>query len=132
MVVTNFKVDSIEAKSSRLGKDLTEAMDQATKAKEKVKELKDVLKVEKMLVVQKDKEIQVVLLKTDEECEKVITKFLEFYHFFDLQFVQYFVLIDKTKEKEGEVVVVVVVESDGATRVGLMDEGHVEEVIATP
>lgn len=163
VVVTNFKVDSIEAESSRLGKDLTEAMDQATKAKEKVKELKDVLKVEKMLVVQKDKEIQVVLLKTDEECEKVITKFLEFYRFFDLQFVQYFegfellrkwmmkhhkqvadfsnfdfvaidteILIDKTKEKEGEVVVAVVVESDGATRVGLVDEGHVEEVVATP
>ena len=49
-----------------------------TKAKEKVKELKDALKVEKKLVIQKDEEIQAALLKTNEEREKVITKFLEF------------------------------------------------------
>ena len=53
-------------------------MDQVTKAKEKVKELKDALKVEKKLVIQKDEEIQATLLKTNEEREKVITKFLEF------------------------------------------------------
>ena len=52
-------------------------MDQVTKAKEKVKELKDALKVEKKLVIQKDEEIQAALLKTNEEREKVITKFLE-------------------------------------------------------
>ena len=65
-------------------------MDQVTKAKEKVKELKDALKVEKKLVIQKDEEIQAALLKTNKECEKVITKVLEFDCFSNLQFVQYF------------------------------------------
>ena len=51
VAVANSKVDSIEAESSRLRKDLIVAMDQATKAKEKVKELKDALKVEKKLVI---------------------------------------------------------------------------------
>lgn len=55
-----------------------------------MKELKDVLKVEKMLVVQKDEEIQAAFLKTNEKREKVITKFLESNRFSDLQFVQYF------------------------------------------
>ena len=68
-------------------KDLIEAIDQATKAKEKVKELRDALKVEKKLVIQKDKEVQAALLKTNEEHEKVITKFLEFDRFSNLQFV---------------------------------------------
>ena len=44
--------------------------------------------MEKMLVIQKDEEIQVALLKTDEEREKVNTKFLEFDCFFDLQFIR--------------------------------------------
>ena len=51
MVVANSKVHSIEVERSRLRKDLIVAMDQATKAKEKVKELKDALKVEKKLVI---------------------------------------------------------------------------------
>ena len=87
VVVANSKVHIVEAKSSRLRKDLIEAMDQVTKAKEKVKELKDALKVEKKLVIQKDKEVQATLLKTDEEHEKVITKFLKSDHFSDLQFI---------------------------------------------
>ena len=88
--MANSKVDSVEAENSRLRKDLIEAMDQLTKAKEKVKELKEVLKVEKKLVIQKDEEVQATLLRTDKECEKVISKFLEFDHFFDMQFEQYF------------------------------------------
>ena len=87
VVVANSKVESLESKSSKLRKDLIETMDQVMKAKEKVKELKDVLKVEKRLVIQKDEEVQAALLKTDEEHEKVIAKFLEFDHFSDLQFV---------------------------------------------
>ena len=51
VVVANSKVHSIEVESSRLRKDLIVAMDQVTKAKEKVKELKDALKVEKKLVI---------------------------------------------------------------------------------
>ena len=89
-MVTNSKVDLIEAESSKLRKDLIEAMDQLTKAKEKVKDLKDALKVEKKLVIQKNEEIQAALLKTNEEREKVITKFLESNRFSDLQFVQHF------------------------------------------
>ena len=51
LVVANSKVDFVEVESLKLRKDLIKAMDQATKANEKVKELKDALKVEKMLVI---------------------------------------------------------------------------------
>ena len=88
--MANSKVDSIEAKSSKLRKDLIEAMDQLTKAKEKMKDLKDALKLEKKLIIQKDKEILAALLKTNEERAKVIAKFLESDRFSDLQFMQYF------------------------------------------
>ena len=47
-------------------------MDQATKAKEKVKELSEALKLKKILITQKDDKIQATLLKTDEGHEKVI------------------------------------------------------------
>ena len=57
MVVANSKVESMKAKSSRLQKDLIKAMDEATKAKGKVKELNEALKVEKLLAAQKDDEI---------------------------------------------------------------------------
>ena len=62
VVVANSKVKSVEAESSRLRKDLIEAMDEATKAKGKVKELNEALKVEKLLVAKKDDEIQAALL----------------------------------------------------------------------
>ena len=75
VVVANSKVDFVEAESSKLRKDLMEAMDQSTKTKEKVKKLKEALKVEKKLVIQKDEEVQAVLLRTDEEREKVIARF---------------------------------------------------------
>ena len=84
--MANSKVDSIKAESLKLRKDLIEAMDQSTKAKEKVKELKEALNVEKKLVIQKDEEVQAALLRTDEECEKVITKFLESNRFSNIQF----------------------------------------------
>jgi len=57
VVVANSKVESIEVESLKLRKDLIEAMDQVTKAKEKVKELKEALKVEKKLIIQKDEEV---------------------------------------------------------------------------
>ena len=63
--MANSKVDSVEAESSQLKKDLIEVMDQSPKAKEKVKELKEALKIENKLVVQKDKEVQDALLRTD-------------------------------------------------------------------
>ena len=68
----NSKVDSVETESSQLWKDLIEAMDQLTKAIEKVKELKEALKVEKKLVIQKDEEDQAALLRMDKKREKVI------------------------------------------------------------
>ena len=61
-----------------------------TKAKEKGKELKEALKIEKKLVIQKDEEVQAALLRTDEEHEKVIAKFLESDRFSNMQFEQYF------------------------------------------
>lgn len=84
VVVTNSKIKSMEAESSRLRNDLIEAMDEATKAKGKVKELNEALKVQKLLVAQKDDEIQVALLQTNEEHEKVIDLFLKSEHFSDL------------------------------------------------
>ena len=64
-MVANSKLKSVEVESSKLRKDLIEAMDKTDKVKEKIKELSKELKVEKMLVIQKDKEIQAVLLRTD-------------------------------------------------------------------
>ena len=57
VVVAKSKVDSIKAESSKLSKDLIEATDQSTKAKKRVKELKEALKVEKKLVIQKGETI---------------------------------------------------------------------------
>ena len=86
VVVANSKVDSIEAESLKLRKDLIEAMDQSTKAKENVKELKKALNVEKKLVIQKDEEVQAALLRMDKERESVIARFLESDHFSNIQF----------------------------------------------
>ena len=61
-------------------------MDQSTKAKEKVKELKEALNVEKKLVIQKDEEVQAAFLRMDKEREKVIARFLESNHFSNIQF----------------------------------------------
>ena len=61
-MAANSKVESVEAESSRLSKDLNEAKDEPTKAKGKIKELNEALKVEKLLVAQRDDEIQVALL----------------------------------------------------------------------
>ena len=65
-------------------------MDQATKAKEKVKELSEALELKKILITQKDDKIQATLLKTDEGHEKVIAQFLKSERFSDLQFIQYY------------------------------------------
>ena len=157
VVVINSKVDSIEAESLKLRKDLIKAMDQAMKAKENVKELKDTLKVEKKLVIQKDEEVQAALLKTDKERVKVITKFLESDRFSNLKFIQYFkgskllcrwmmkhhsqvadfanldfkaidTKILANKTKEKEGETIVDdVEGDGTTLGGVVDEDHMDE-----
>lgn len=88
--MANSKIESVEAKSSKLMKDLIEALDIANKAKEKVKELSEELRVEKMLIVQKDEEIQAALLQIDSKREKIIQKIMKSEHFSDLQFIQYY------------------------------------------
>ena len=67
---------SVEAKSSKLRKDLIVAMDETNKANKKVKELSEALCVEKALIAQKDKEIQAAPLRTDAKRDKVVQKFM--------------------------------------------------------
>ena len=86
-MVANSKVESVEVEILRLWKDLIEAIDKATKAKGKVKELNEALKVEKLLIAKKDDEIQAALLRTNEEREKVIDQFLKTERFAVLQFI---------------------------------------------
>ena len=50
-MVVNSKLESVEVESSRLRKDLIEAMDETNKAREKIKELSEALRVEKMLII---------------------------------------------------------------------------------
>ena len=76
-MVVNSKLESIEAKSSKLRKDLIVAMDKTNKANEKVNELSEALRVAKALVAQKDEEIQATLLRTDAKKDKVIKKFMQ-------------------------------------------------------
>ena len=84
VVMANSKNKFVEAESSKLRKDLIEAMDETNKVKMKIKELSEALKVEKMLFIQKDKDIQAALLRTDSECEKIIQQFVKSEHFSDL------------------------------------------------
>lgn len=53
--VVGSKVEALEAKGSRMRKDLITMMDDYNAAKEKVKALTEELKTEKLLMVQKDK-----------------------------------------------------------------------------
>ena len=151
----------MKAKSSRLRKDLIKAMDEATKAKGKVKEHNEALKVEKLLAAQKDDEIQAALLHTDEEREKVIYQFLKSKCFVDLQFIQYykgFELLRKwmvkhhsqavdfsnldfeaintdvlaDKAKGQEEATTTTIEGNGTTEGRPTNEGHVDEVVTAP
>ena len=89
-MMANLKLESVKAESSKMRKDLILAMDETDKANEKIRELTEALRVEKALVVQKDEEIQVALLRTNAEKDKVIHKFMQLEQFSDLQFIQYF------------------------------------------
>ena len=89
-MVANSKLKFVEVESSKLRKDLIKAIDEIDKAKEKIKELSKELRVEKMLVIQKDEEIQATLLRTDAEHEMVVQQFMKSKHFSDLQFIQYY------------------------------------------
>lgn len=84
------KVESVEVECSQLKKDLIVAINERTDTNQKVKEFTEALRMEKALVVQKDEEIQVALLKTNDERDKIIQKFKQLEEFSDLQFMQYF------------------------------------------
>lgn len=73
--MANSRSDAAEAKSSRLRKDLVEVMDQVNDAKAKPKEVSDQLRIEKILVVQKDEEIQLMKLMIGNEHEKAVDDF---------------------------------------------------------
>ena len=84
------KAESVEVECSQLKKDLIVAINERTDTNQKVKEFTEALRMEKALVVQKDEEIQVALLKTNDERDKIIQKFKQLEEFSDLQFMQYF------------------------------------------
>ena len=76
-MVANSKLEFVKAKSLKLRKDMIVARDETNKVNEKIRELIEALHVEKMLVVQKDEEIQVALLRTNVEKDKVVQKFMQ-------------------------------------------------------
>ena len=92
VVVANSKIEFVEAKSLKLRKDLIEARDENNKVKEKIRELNEALRVKKMLVIQKDEEIQATLLRTNFEREKIVQHYMKSEHFSYLQFIVYSVL----------------------------------------
>ena len=71
-MVANSKVESIEVECSKLRKDLIVAMNETNNTNEKIRELIEALHVKKVLVVQKDEEIQEALLRTDAKKDKVV------------------------------------------------------------
>jgi len=85
-VMATSKAESVEVECFQLKKDLIVAMNERNEANHKIKRLTEALRVEKALVAQKDEEIQIALLKTDDERDKVIQKFKQSEEFSDLQF----------------------------------------------
>nr|POE80136.1 hypothetical protein CFP56_76563 [Quercus suber] len=102
-------------------------MDQLAKAKEKVEELKEALKVKKNLIIQKDEEVQDTLLRTDEKCEKHHSHKANFTNL-DFEAVDIEILADEANEKEGETIpeTTKVVEEKGVVTRGANDEAHTE------
>lgn len=74
-VTANSRAEATKPKNLRLRKDMIEAMDQASEAKANLKEVSDQLKIEKMLIIKKDEEIQLAMLKIGDEHEKVVVDF---------------------------------------------------------
>nr|POF02876.1 hypothetical protein CFP56_10933 [Quercus suber] len=114
VVVANSKVDFVEAKRSRLRKDLIEAIDRPSKAKEKVKELKAALKFEQYF-----------------KCFKLLHWWMMKHHShvadfanMDFEAIDTEILVDEANEKEGETIAEAneVVEGEGATIGGANDE----------
>ena len=76
LVMANSRAEAKKAENSKLRKDLIEAMGEANDAKTKLKEVSDELRTKKMLVIQKDEEIQSAMLKLNSECDKAMSEFL--------------------------------------------------------
>lgn len=74
-MMANSRAEVAKVESSRLRKDLIELMDQANEAKAKMKEVFEQLRIEKILKIQKDEEIQSVVLKIGDEREKAMADF---------------------------------------------------------
>lgn len=73
--MANSRVEVAKVESSRLMKDLIEAMDQANEAEAKMKEIFEQLRTQKILKIQKDQEIQSVVLKIGDERGKAVADF---------------------------------------------------------
>ena len=71
-MVANSKVESVKVECSKLRKDLIATKNETNDAKHKIRQLTEALHVEKVLVVQKDEKIQVALLRTNTERDKVV------------------------------------------------------------
>ena len=67
------KVEVLEAKNSKLRKDLISAMDEASTVKEKAKVLSDDLRAERQLTLKKDEQLQA----TKERVKTIATKSVE-------------------------------------------------------
>nr|POE95445.1 hypothetical protein CFP56_01488 [Quercus suber] len=84
-------------------------MDQVTKAKEKMKELKDAQKVEKKLVIQKDEEYFKGFELLHQWMMKHHSQVADFANL-DFEAIDIEILIDETKEKEGELLLMLLKE----------------------
>ena len=73
VVVAGSKVKALKAKGYRLRKDLITAMDDSIASKEKIKALAEELKVEKLLTMQKDEQLQ----STNPKVKTVATKAIQ-------------------------------------------------------
>ena len=73
--MVNSGAKAAKVRSSQLKKELIKVMDQANDAKAKLKEVTDQLRMDRMLVVQKDKEIAFMKMNISEECEKAVADF---------------------------------------------------------
>ena len=75
LVMANSRAEATKAESLKLRKDLIEEMREANDTKTKLKEVSDELRIEKMLVIQKDEEIQSAMLKLNSKREKAVAEF---------------------------------------------------------
>lgn len=69
-IVAGSKAEMLEAESSKLRKELIVAMDEGNSTKEKVKALTEELRVEKLLIVREDEQMQVA----NQKVKTVVTK----------------------------------------------------------